>query len=165
MRTSSILRLPQCAEAVDQDFLAKDPARTVKPPANLREMDKTVLTWGQLRAALEMLGDISLRDWILMKLDMSNALRPSELFPLRWRCFLEETRILDIQETVYKGKVRSFGTIGTIGAIYYKNATNFLAAGHRVNRMGSAHVSLLLPLIKSVRGHSIWCRFNRSLPK
>jgi integrase len=44
-----------------------------------------------------------------MKLDMSNALRPSELFPLRWRCFLEETGILDIQETVYKGKVRSFG--------------------------------------------------------
>jgi integrase len=97
------------AEAVDQDFLAKDPARTVKPPANLREVDKTVLTWDQLRAALEMLGDISLRDWILMKLDMSNALRPSELFPLRWRCLLEETRILDIQETVYKGKVRSFG--------------------------------------------------------
>lgn len=25
------------AEAVDQDFLAKDPARMVKPPANLRE--------------------------------------------------------------------------------------------------------------------------------
>jgi len=97
------------AEAVDQDFIPKDPARTVKPPANLREVDKTTLSWDQLRAALEMLGDISLRDWILMKLDMSNALRPSELFPLRWRCFLEETRILDIQETVYKGKVRSFG--------------------------------------------------------
>ena len=97
------------AEAVDQDFIPKDPARTVKPPANLREVDKTTLSWDQLRAALEMLGDISLRDWILMKLDMSNALRPSELFPLRWRCFLEGTRILDIQETVYKGKVRSFG--------------------------------------------------------
>jgi hypothetical protein len=44
-----------------------------------------------------------------MKLDMSNAPRPSELFPLRWRCSLEGTRILDIQDTVYKGKVRSFG--------------------------------------------------------
>ena len=65
-----------------------------------------------------MLGDISLRDWILMKLDMSNALRPSELFPLRWRCFLEETRILDIQETVYKGKVRSFGkTKGSLAKV------------------------------------------------
>ena len=53
-------------------------------------------------SALEKLGDTSLRDWILLKLDMSNALRPSELFPLRWRCFLEDSRVLDIQETVYK---------------------------------------------------------------
>ncbi|QNI32817.1 site-specific integrase [Alloacidobacterium dinghuense] len=97
------------AEAVDQDFLAKDPARKVKPPANLREVDKTTLSWDQLRAALEKLDELSLRDWILMKLDMSNALRPSELFPLRWSCFLEETHILDIQETVYKGKIRPYG--------------------------------------------------------
>jgi integrase len=97
------------AEAVDQDFIPKDPARTVRPPANLREVDKTTLSWDQLRAALEKLADISLRDWILMKLDMSNALRPSELFPLRWRCFYEDSCILDIQETVYKGKIRPFG--------------------------------------------------------
>ena len=40
------------AEAVDQDFLPKDPARTLKAPAQLRETDKTTLTWDQLRAAL-----------------------------------------------------------------------------------------------------------------
>ena len=97
------------AEAVDQDFIPKDPARTIRPPANLREVDRTTLSWDQLRAALEKLGDIGLRDWILMKLDMSNALRPSELFPLRWRCFLEDSRVLDIQETIYKGKIRPYG--------------------------------------------------------
>lgn len=97
------------AEAVDQDFLTKDPARMVKPPANLREVDKTTLTWDQLRATLAKLSDLSLRNWILIKLDMSNALRPSELFPLRWRCLDEKRQVLDIQETVYKGKVRPFG--------------------------------------------------------
>lgn len=97
------------AEAVDQDFLTKDPARTVKPPTNLREVDKTTLSWDQLRAALEKLDELSLRDWILMKLDMSNALRPSELFPIRWRCLDPEAQVLDIQETVYKGKVRPYG--------------------------------------------------------
>ena len=97
------------AEAVDQDFLSRDPARMVKPPANLREVDKTTLTWDQLRAALAMLGERSLRDWILIKLDMSNALRPSELFPLRWRCFEEWKHLLDIQETIYKGKIRPYG--------------------------------------------------------
>jgi integrase len=97
------------AEAVDQDFLAKDPARMVKPPTNLREVDKTTLSWEQLRAALDKLDELSLRDWILMKLDMSNALRPSELFPIRWRCFMEEPPTLDIQETVYRGKIRTYG--------------------------------------------------------
>jgi hypothetical protein len=58
-----------------------------------------------LRGALEKLDELGLRDWILMKLDMSNALRPSESFPLRWRCFLEETTILDIHRisTGYSG--------------------------------------------------------------
>ncbi|MDE1160622.1 MAG: tyrosine-type recombinase/integrase [Acidobacteriaceae bacterium] len=96
------------AEAVDQDFLSKDPARMVKVPAHLRPVDKTTLTWDQLRAALAKLED-NLRDWILVKLDMSNALRPSEVFPLRWRCFLEEQRIIDIQETLYKGEIRPYG--------------------------------------------------------
>lgn len=103
------------AEAVDQDFLPKDPARMVKVPANLREVDKTTLTWDQLRDALRELGKRSLRDWILVKLDMSNALRPSEVFPLRWRCLLVEERTLDIQETLYKGKIRPYGkTKGSI---------------------------------------------------
>jgi hypothetical protein len=68
-------------EAADQDFVAKDPARSVRIPAHLRETDKTTLTWDQLRAALSKLG---LRDRILLELDMSNALRPGELFGLRW---------------------------------------------------------------------------------
>jgi integrase len=97
------------AEAVDQDFLSKDPARILKVPANLREVDKTTLSWEQLRAALAKLSDLNLRDWILMKIDMSNALRPSELFPLRWRCFDENKCVLGIQETIYKGKIRPFG--------------------------------------------------------
>jgi integrase len=94
------------AEAVDQDFLPKDPARTLKTPANLRETDKTVLSWEQLAAALARLG---LRDRILLKLDMTNALRPSELFAFRWKCHRVEAVSLTIVETIYKGKIRSYG--------------------------------------------------------
>src|SRR6266702_939063 len=97
------------AEAVDQDYLPKDPARSLKVPANLREVDKTTLTWDQLRSALDRLLEKSPRDWILMMLDMANALRPSELFCLRWRSFLEVPLLLDIQETLYKGKIRPYG--------------------------------------------------------
>ena len=105
------------ADAVDQDFLQKDPARMVSAGEPAR-VDKTTLMWDQLRAALAKLSSFGLRDWILMKLDMSNALRPSELFPLRWRCFLEETNTLDIQETIYRGKVRPYGkTKGSIAQV------------------------------------------------
>lgn len=103
------------AEAVDQDFLTKDPARKLKTPINLRETDKTVLTWDQLRSALAAL---DLRDRILLKLDMTNALRPSELFAFRWLCFDYEGRALAIRETIYKGKLRTFGkTKGSLTTI------------------------------------------------
>jgi integrase len=94
------------AEAVDQDFLAKDPARTVKIPAHLRETDKTTLTWDQLRQSLENLG---VRDRVLLKLDMSNALRPGELFGLRWKCFDDSSSSITLFETTYKGKIRPWG--------------------------------------------------------
>lgn len=94
------------AEAVDQDFLPKDPARSIKVPVNLRETDKTTLTWDQLRRALAIL---PLRDRIVLKLDMSNALRPGELFALRWGCFDPEQCVIEIRETVYKGRIRPWG--------------------------------------------------------
>jgi integrase len=94
------------AEAVDQDFLAKDPARKVKVPAQLRETDTTTLTWDQLGLALM---ELALRDRILLELDMTNALRPSELLAFRWKCFDYDACTLKIMETVYKGKIRPWG--------------------------------------------------------
>src|SRR5260221_12997168 len=56
------------AEAVDQDFLVKDPARKVTVPTQLRDTDRTTLTWPQLRGALSKL---ELRDRVLLELDMT----------------------------------------------------------------------------------------------
>jgi integrase len=94
------------AEAADQDFLPKDPARKVKVPTQLRETDKTTLTWDQLRRALS---ELNVRDRLLLELDMTNALRPSELFGLRWKCFSETASSMTVAETVYKGKIRPWG--------------------------------------------------------
>jgi len=94
------------SEAVDQDFIPKDPARKVKVPAHLPETDKTVLTWDQLRLALV---ELTPRDRMPLELDMTNALRPSELLAFRWKCFDYEASTLEIMETVYKGKIRSWG--------------------------------------------------------
>ena len=103
------------AEAVDQDFIGKDPARTIKVPAHLKETDKTVLSWDQLRAVLSKLGRC---DRIVLELEMTNALRPSELFGLKWKCFDPATSSIKIEETTYKGKIRPWGkTKGSLATI------------------------------------------------
>jgi integrase len=94
------------SEAPDQDFLVKDPALRVKVPGQLKQTDKTTLTWEQLRMALE---ELSAMDRILLELDMTDALRPSELFALRWKCFDRNHSTLTLRETVYKGKIRKWG--------------------------------------------------------
>ena len=40
---------------------------------------------------------------------MTNALRPSDLFGLRWKCFSEAASSMAVAETVYKGKIRLWG--------------------------------------------------------
>jgi len=55
------------------------------------------------------LARLGLRDRILLKLDMTNALRPSELFAFRWKCHRVEAVSLTIVETIYKGKIRPYG--------------------------------------------------------
>jgi len=94
------------AEAADQDFLVKDPARKIKVPAQLRPTDTTTLTWDQLRLALSKL---KLRDRLILELDMTNALRPSELFAFRWKRFDYPATTLTIAETVYNGNIRDWG--------------------------------------------------------
>jgi integrase len=91
-------------EAVEQDFLVKDPSRNVTAPAILREKDKTVLSWDQLRLVL---ANLAAKDRVLLTLEMTDALRPGELFALRWRSF--DGSKLTITETVYKGRIRPWG--------------------------------------------------------
>jgi integrase len=92
------------SEAVEQDFLLKDPSRKVTIPKDLRRKDKTVLTWDQLRLVL---ANLTVRDRLLLTLEMTDALRPSELFALRWKSF--DGSKLKITETVYKGRIRTWG--------------------------------------------------------
>ncbi len=92
-------------EAIEQEFLLKDPSRKLRVPKNLRPKDKQVLTWEQIWEALRHLGR---RDRLILTLDLTEALRPSELFALRWRSF-DDKETLTITETVYKGKIRLYG--------------------------------------------------------
>jgi integrase len=93
-------------EAIDQDFIQKNPARKLVLPKELRTVDKTTLTWDQLRLVLT---SVPLRDRILLTLDMTETFRPSELFALRWSGFDMDDRTLTVTQTAYRGKLRDYG--------------------------------------------------------
>jgi integrase len=102
-------------EAIEQEFLVKDPTRKVKIPKNLRPKDKRILSWEELRAVLE---KASPHDRVLLMLDMTDALRPSELFALRWRSF-DNVNTLSITETIYRRQIRPFGkTPGSMTTVH-----------------------------------------------
>ncbi len=97
-----------CAEAVDQDFLAKDPARKLKRPKT-RKPDETILAWTEYQAVID--AAESLRDKLAIKTGSGTAVRPGELFAFRWRSFekLPSGRhALKVTETIYKSKLRSW---------------------------------------------------------
>jgi len=93
-------------EAIDQEFVKKNPARKLILPKELRPVDKTTLTWDQLRLVL---ASVALRDRILLILDMTETFRPIELFALRWGGFDMDARTLTVSQTAYRGKLRDFG--------------------------------------------------------
>jgi integrase len=92
----------------DQDFVRKNPARKLILPTQLRPVDKTTLTWGQLRLVL---ASVPLRDRILLTLDMTETFRPSELLALRWSGFDMDKPTLTVCQTAFRGKLRDWGKI------------------------------------------------------
>jgi integrase len=92
-------------EAIEQGFLIWDPTRKLNIPKNLRPKDKRILSWEDMWSIL---AKTARRDRLLLMLDMTAALRPSELFALRWRSF-DNRNTLSISETVYRRKLRPFG--------------------------------------------------------
>jgi integrase len=102
-------------EAIEQEFLVKDPTRKLKIPKNLRPKDKRILRWDQMWMILT---ETARRDRLLLMLDMTEALRPSELFALRWRSF-DDQNTLTISETVYRRTIRPFGkTPGSLSKVH-----------------------------------------------
>jgi integrase len=72
----------------------------------------------ELGTTLADLASTARRDRLLLMLDMTAALRPSELFALRWRSF-DSCNTLSITETVYRGVIRPFGkTKKSLGKVH-----------------------------------------------
>ena len=94
------------SEAVEQGYIVRSPARKLGlPTANLKTVNKPFLTEAEIK---KLLGLSHGRDRLLLRLVLATALRPSELFALRWSCFQPQRSLLLITESVYRGKLRPF---------------------------------------------------------
>jgi len=92
------------AEAVEQDFLHKSSARSLKVP-NLKDVPKPYLSVDEVK---RLLAAATGRDRVLLRLMLVTGLRPSELFALRWSSLDETRRCLSVTESVYRGEIRPF---------------------------------------------------------
>jgi integrase len=97
-----------CSEAVEQDFLPKDPARKLNRPKT-RKPDETRLEWADYQAIID--AAATLRDKLVIKVGAATAVRPGELFAFPWqslRPLANGRRVLTITETAYNSKIRAW---------------------------------------------------------
>ena len=75
------------AEAVDQDFLRKNPARGLKLPKHTKPVAHPVLSMEQMQALLAASAPFGVRtrEYALLRLLYVVPLRPGEMLALRWR--------------------------------------------------------------------------------
>ena len=92
-------------EAIEQEFLVEGPDPEAE---DSQESSAQGQADSELGTTWMVLANTARRDRLLLMLDMTEALRPSELFALRWRSF-DDRNTLEITETVYRRKLRPFG--------------------------------------------------------
>jgi integrase len=93
------------AEAVEEDYLRKSPARLLRIPATLKPVRKDILTTEQMKTLLSAATGM---DRAILLLVGTTGLRPSELFGARWKSFDAENKLLHIVESIYRGDEREF---------------------------------------------------------
>jgi integrase len=95
------------AEAAEQDYVRKNPARLLRVP-KLKPVNRAYLDLKQIKALLKA-AMFQPRDRTLLTVMFVTALRPSELFALKWKHFdIDHKGTLTIVETIYRGKVRPY---------------------------------------------------------
>ncbi|MGH9619153.1 MAG: tyrosine-type recombinase/integrase, partial [Bryobacteraceae bacterium] len=111
-------------EAVEQEYLGKNPARKLVMP-HTRAICKRFLTPEEYRQLLGTLAGE--RDRLILRLFVLCALRPGELFALRWRCF--QIDHLRVEEAIYRGNIGEPKTLASAAIVSLpKSLTDDLAA-------------------------------------
>ena len=98
-------------EAIDQDFLLKNPARKLEMPVTRKTCKRYLSTEEIHKLLIALVG----RDRLIARTLIVCALRPGELFALRWRNVLDGQ--LRIEEAVYHGEPGPTKTEGSAALV------------------------------------------------
>lgn len=100
------------AEAVEQDLIRKNPARSLKMPKHTKPVARPVLSIAQMQALLvaAVPFGVRTREYALLRLLYVVPLRPGELLALRWRDIdlTPDAATVNISRTIYKGTMRNY---------------------------------------------------------
>jgi len=113
-----------CAEAVAQGYSRRDPARNLRVPI-VRAIVRPYLTEPEIKRLLKATwtaGEHQPREKAVLHLILMTAMRPSELFALRWRCLTNDYQTARLTETVYRGVLRPFTKTTQEGATQFVTA-------------------------------------------
>ena len=94
------------SEATDQEYVRKNPARSLRVP-KVKAVKKDFLSLDQIKALLKA-AKWQPRDRTLLTVILVTALRPSELLALKWKCIDFKTGTMTLYETVYRGVLRPY---------------------------------------------------------
>lgn len=100
-------------EAVELDYLKKNPLRRLKKPQIRKKIDKAYLTVEQVQALREAMQGF--RDQLILDILLATGMRPGELFALRWSDVLEGSLYID--EGFTRGRMEEPKTPGSIAAV------------------------------------------------
>lgn len=89
-------------EAVEQEFISRNPASKTKIPSSAREPDTPLLSEAQLIQLIDLISDP--RDKALFMVGTFCAMRTSEVFGLPWKNFDEDNGIFVVNQIAYRGK-------------------------------------------------------------
>jgi len=99
-------------EAVEQDYIRKNPARRLRVPKQLKPVAHPFLSMEEIAALLKAASPLGIqtRDFALLRLMLSVALRPGEVFALRWRHLdlTADKATVTLEQTLYRGVLRNF---------------------------------------------------------
>jgi integrase len=98
-------------EAVEQDYLGKNPARKLVLPET-RDACTRFLTIEEYQRLLSVLNT---RDRLIIRLFVICAFRPGELFALRWGDY--KGHVLNIRQAVYRGQIGKTKTKGSAAEV------------------------------------------------